>query len=106
MPGPSLPVHTGFDGGEQLGHALNFVEHDFGGQSVDETHWVGFSRGAQRAVIKRVIDIALPLAHMPGEGGLPALARTMHQHDGRVGQGIEQAGLDPARMEKCGEHAG
>ena len=80
--GSAIAVDGGLQGGKQFRHPLDLVEHGLARQIRHEAHGIGLRRSAQHIVVKAQIGKSRRIPHRTREGGLAALARSMHQHGG------------------------
>lgn len=65
---------------------LHLVENRPLGKISDESHRIGRRRHERQFVIEAEISVAPLLARHPRQSGLAALARSMNQDNGRIGQ--------------------
>ena len=110
--GHAPPVDIQLEGGEEPGHALHLVEDDALREVGDEPERIGLGGGAHDVVVEIEVAVVAACRAAPRgagqergradhlrERGLPALARTLDQHDGRILQRLDEPRLTQPHVE-------
>src|SRR6185503_3225885 len=99
--GTTASVDRRLERGEQLGHALEFVENRLRRQRGHEPGRIAARGGGEIVVVEGEIAIAERLADGPRQGGFAALPRAVDEHRGRIAKGLPET-----RGEEALERAG
>ena len=103
---PAITVHGHFEGHEQAGGTLHFIQDGLLRKFSHEPDGVIGCRPEEGRVIERDVLVAVRRPYGLSQSGFPALPGPMHQDNGGILQSLHQAGSRKSGVKVRGTHVG